>query len=128
MIPQVAGHCLMRLGTRRTVHCLLALTASVLLTSISSAQTNSYISTTDGFWDEARLWSLSEPPSISQSGIVITNATSVTVTIDNITANNFPSTLTISNLTILPSGSTDTLYLDNTVTTALHIVNGLNIG
>ena len=47
--------------------------------TVSPAQDNSYISTTDGFWDEARLWSLAEPPSISQSGIFITNAANVNV-------------------------------------------------
>src|SRR5664279_4893880 len=45
------------------------------------AQTNSYISSGDGFWDEARLWSLAAAPSVSQSGISITNAVSKTVTI-----------------------------------------------
>ena len=76
----------MRLGTRQTVHWVLAFAASVLLASVSPAQTNSYISTTDGFWDEARLWSLAEPPSVSQSGIFITNSADVNVTIDDITA------------------------------------------
>jgi hypothetical protein len=93
------------------------------------AQTNSYISSTDGFWDEPRLWSLAEPPSIAQSAILITNAASETVTIDSITASNFTSTLTISNLTVNPPpGSTNTLYLDNTGTIALHILNSFTIG
>jgi hypothetical protein len=52
---------------------------------------NSYISSGDGFWDEARLWSLAEPPSIAQSAILITNAASETVTIDSTTANSFTS-------------------------------------
>jgi hypothetical protein len=41
----------------------------------------------------------------------------------------YTSTLTISNLTVsAPSGSTNTLYLDNTGTIALHILDGLTIG
>ena len=95
------------------------------------AQTNSYISSGDGFWDEARLWSLAAAPSVSQSGITITNAVSKTVTIDSTTSTLFPQTLTISNLLIAaPSSGTDTntLYLDNTGTIAVHILDGLTVG
>ena len=107
----------MKSRMKRAVWITLLVSGYWATATVSRAQTNSYISTTDGFWDEARLWSLAEPPSVSQSGILITNAASVTVTIDSITANNFPSTLTISNLTLLPPfGSTNTLYLDNTGT------------
>ena len=106
-----------------------AVAVNAILASVSQAHTNSCISSTDGFWDESRLWSLNKPPSIKQSAILITNAASETVTIDSITATHFKSTLTISNLVIAPPpGSTDVLYLDNTGTIALHILDGLTIG
>jgi hypothetical protein len=95
---------------------------------ISQAQINSYVGATDGFWDEARFWSLATPPSISQSGIFITNNISKTVTIDSITANSFPTTLTIGNLTISSnSGCTNALALTDTSVTPLHIIDGLTI-
>lgn len=101
-----------------------------IITTISQAQTNMYISTDDGFWDEARHWSLASAPSVSQSGILITNDTSKTVTIDSITSSLFSNTLTISNLIVSSSfGATNTLYLNNAGTlTALHVLDGLAIG
>jgi len=114
---------------KRAVWLTLAVAINSILTAVSLANTNSCISSTDGFWDESRIWSLAEPPSIAQSAILITNSGSETITIDSITANSFKSTLTISNLVIAPSsGSTDTLYLDNTGTIALQVLNGLTIG
>jgi hypothetical protein len=114
---------------RRTIWLILAIAINAISPTASEAQTNSCISSTDGFWDEARIWSLHKPPSIKQSAILITNAASEQITIDNTTANDFKNTLIISNLVIAPpSGGTDTLYLDNTGTIALHILNSLIIG
>src|ERR1017187_1883709 len=119
----------MRLGMKRAVWLMLAVAVNAILAAVTQAQTNSCISSTDGFWDEARIRSLEKPPSIRQSAILITNDASETITIDSTTANNFTSTLTISNLTIAPPfGSTDTLDLDNTGTNALEILDGLAIG
>jgi hypothetical protein len=106
-----------------------AVAVNAILATISQANTNSCIGSTDGFWDEARIWSLNKPPSIRESAILITNDASETVTIDSTTATHFKNTLTISNLVIAPPpGSTDVLYLDNTGTIALHILDGLTIG
>jgi hypothetical protein len=114
---------------KRTVWLTLAVAINAILATVSWANTNSWIGPSDGFWDEARLWSLAKPPSIRQSAILITNDASETITIDSTTATHFKSTLTISNLTIsAPYGSTDIVYLANTGTTALHIINGLVIG
>src|ERR1017187_6743453 len=118
----------MRPGMRRVVWLTLAVSVNVILATISLANTNSCISSTDGFWDEARIWSLNRPPSIRQSAILITNAASETITIDTTTATHFKSALTISNLSISALSGSDTLYLDNTGTTALHILNGLAVG
>ena len=107
----------------------MTVAVQAILAGNSQAQTNSCISFTDGFWQDSNLWSLAVAPSIDQSAILITNAASVAVTIDSNTATSFASALTISNLTISPpSGSTDTLYLANTGTNALHILDGLNMG
>jgi hypothetical protein len=114
---------------KRTVWLTLAIAINAILATVSWAQTNSCVSSTDGFWDEARIWSLEKPPSIRQSAILITNDASETITIDSITASNFTSALTISNLSVdASSGGTDTLFLDNTGTIALHILNDLTIG
>jgi hypothetical protein len=114
---------------RRAVWLTVVVAINAILGTVSQAQTNSCLTPTDGFWDEARLWSLAEPPSMAQSAILITNSASETVTIDSITATSFTSTLTISNLSINPpTGSTDSLYLDDTGTSTLHILDGLTIG
>jgi hypothetical protein len=114
---------------RQAVWLILAVAINATLAAVSQAQTNSCISSVDGFWDESRLWSLNKPPSIKQSAILITNVASETVTIDSTTATHFKNTLIISNLVIAPpSGSTDALYLNNTGTIALHILKGLSVG
>ncbi len=114
---------------KRTVFWILAVAVGTFVATLSFGQTNSYISATDGFWDEARLWSLAAPPDLTQSWIFITNAASVNVTIDSITASEFPETLTISNLLLTASlFATNTLYLDNTGTVALHLIDSLTVG
>jgi hypothetical protein len=106
---------------------LIIVAVLVTFGATSHAQTNDYISTGDGFWDEARLWSLAAPPSADQSAISVTNSPAKNITIDSITAASFADTLTISNL-IFSSGAANVLYLDNTGTTALHVLNGLHVG
>ena len=113
---------------KRRVIWLITIAVVVMFGATSQAQVNSYISSTNGFWDESRLWSLGVPPSVDQSGVFITNDVSKTVTIDAITASSFADTLTISNLTIsAPSGATNTLSLNNTGAMALQILNGFTI-
>jgi hypothetical protein len=116
----------MKMG--RTIWLTLVVVLNAVFANVSQAHTNSCISSTDGFWDEARIWSLNKPPSIRQSAILITNAASETVTIDSTTATHFKNTMTISNLNVATPSGTDTLYLENTGTTALHILDSLIIG
>ena len=96
------------------------------------AQTNTYVGPGDGYWDEPRLWSLAAAPSLSQSGIVITNAPSNVVTIDSVTSSLFTNTLTVSNLVVSGGESAEDsnkLFLNNAGTTrALHVLNELAIG
>jgi len=113
---------------RCAIWLTLAVAINAIFTNVLQAQTNSCISSVDGFWDESRIWSLATPPSIRQSAILITNDASETITIDSTTASRFNSTMTISNLDISPFSAVDILYLDNTGTAALHILNGLTIG
>src|SRR5207249_10256326 len=71
-------------------------------------------------------WSLGVAPSITQSFTSITNAPSKTVSIDAVTEN-FPGTLTISNLTLFtPAGSANSLFLNNPGTnTPLRVLRSL---
>ena len=88
---------------------------SVTLTLSAHAQNNSWISPDSGFWDTSNNWSLAKPPATTQSATFITNANTKLVTIDATTVNNFPGTLTISNLTVqgVGVGANNTLRLQN---------------
>jgi T5SS/PEP-CTERM-associated repeat protein/uncharacterized repeat protein (TIGR03803 family) len=92
-----------------------------------TATANSWVAG-NGKWETGGNWSLGVPPSVVDPADLITNATSKTVTIDAVTAG-FPSTLTISNLTVsAPLGSASTLLLNNAgTTTPLSILNALTI-
>ena len=68
-------------------------------------------------------------PPLRNPGISITNSPSKTVTIDSTTSSLFSNTLTISNLLIAASsGVTNTLYLNNTGSITVHILDGLSVG
>ncbi len=75
-------------------------------------------------------WLLGAPPSAFQLGVLITNDITKTVTIDATTISNFPSTITISNLTIAaPPGATNTLLLSAAGNTnRLHVLRGIAVG
>ena len=81
---------------------------------VVSLSPNSWIGASDGKWETSTNWSLGVPPSITDAADFITNATTKTVTVDATTSGSFPDSMTISNLAIgAPSGSTNTLFLDN---------------
>jgi alpha-tubulin suppressor-like RCC1 family protein/fibronectin type 3 domain-containing protein len=88
--------------------------------SLYSNQTNattllnlpdSWISPTSGKWETAGSWSLGVPPSASLLGVLVTNAGSKIVTIDATTVGNFPSTMTISNLSVSAAPGTTNMVL-----------------
>ena len=88
--------------------CFLCLGGNV------SGQTNRWSASGDGFWDDPLNWSLTLSPSTNQLLVSIESPGSKTVTIDRFTAGNNAGTLTVSNLLIsAPSGSTNTLFLNN---------------
>ncbi len=114
---------------------VLGVTVSLLLNSLDThAQTNSWTSTTvapdgfGGFWDDSFNWS-GNAPSITQAAVLVTNAPSKRVILDDFTSAMSPNTMTISNLLIsAPAGFTNTLQLLNAGSvTPLRIVNGLSI-
>jgi hypothetical protein len=99
---------------------------------VAAGRTNSWTNNIGGNWENGTNWSLNVPPYIGHALVLITNAGSKTVLNDAITATEFPSTLTISNLVIgAPAGATNTLLLahGNTatplrITRALTLTNG----
>src|SRR5882724_12477086 len=93
-------------------------------------QTNSWINSTSGKWEDASSWSLGTAPGIGDAADLITNAGNSTVTNDAPTAGSFPATMVISNLTVsAPSGSTNTLILSNLGTVTPFVVhNSVIIG
>ncbi|MGD0059825.1 MAG: hypothetical protein ABSD58_10440 [Verrucomicrobiia bacterium] len=96
----------------RIVVGVLAGVLGLGLVPLAHPQTNSWINFSDGKWETATNWSLDSPPSANLSGALITNAGSKIVTIDAVTASNYPGSMTISNLTVsAPTGSTNTLLL-----------------
>src|ERR1041384_822788 len=70
----------------------------------TSAQVNSWIAGS-GSWDQALNWSLGVLPDSSQS-VMITNSGWKAVTINSSTPINFPSSMTVDNLTV--GGPTNT--------------------
>ena len=96
------------------------------------AATNSWNSTLSDFWDEDTRWSLGHAPAIADAAEFITNATTKTVTIDDTDTLFFQSTLTISNLTVMGTGTaTNTLSLTNMNGGALiplKVLNNFSLG
>lgn len=96
---------------------------------IAAGTTNSWTNSLGGKWENATNWSLNVPPYIGHSLVSITNAGTKTVINDATTASQFPSTMTISNLTIgAPSGATNTFLLAHGGTsTPLRVTRGLTL-
>jgi thrombospondin type 3 repeat protein len=99
--------------------------------------TNSWNGFIGGSWQSASSWSLTVPPSTSQSAIMITNTfltgSSKTITIDGNTATNFASTMTVSNLVVLgapglggdPPLGQNILFLNGAANVPLTVLNSL---
>jgi hypothetical protein len=60
----------------------------------ANAQTNSWIGTSFGFWQDTASWSLGLPPDSTQS-MLITNAGNNTVLIDSSTSSGYSNTMTV---------------------------------
>jgi len=113
---------------RRFGFTLVGLASLTVMDVAHSQTTNSWTAPSGGIWERANRWD-EGLPSIAQSAVIISNANSKVVTINARTARKFPDSLTITNLTVsAPSGVGNTLFLHNTGTIALHILNALTIG
>jgi hypothetical protein len=105
-----------------------------LVITSTQAATNSWIFGGNDFWDTTSRWSLGAAPTSNDSADVITNASSKTITVDDVDSGFFPQELTISNLTVagaVSSSSTNTLSLSNMNAgnpIPLQMLNGLVIG
>jgi hypothetical protein len=87
---------------------------------VYAGKTNSWTNSVSGNWNNGTNWSLGGPPYILLEQVLITNAASKTVTNDGA----FPSTMSVSNLTIsAPSGAINTLFVNAGTNTPLRIVN-----
>jgi hypothetical protein len=87
---------------------------------VFAGKTNSWTNSVSGNWNNGTNWSLGGPPYILLEQVLITNAASKTVTNDGA----FPSTMSISNLTIsAPGGAVNTLLVNAGTNTPLRIVN-----
>jgi hypothetical protein len=92
------------------------------------AQTNSWLAPFSDEWEAFPDWQFGLP-SVTQSAVIISNATSKVVTIDKQTAHKFPGSVTISNLIVsAQNGVTNTLMLNKVDDMELHVLNGLTLG
>lgn len=89
---------------------------------------NAWVNSTGGKWENASDWQMGTP-SPAQPGVLIANANSKTVYIDNLTTSNFPASMVTGAMTIgANSGSLNTLSLQSAGTSIpLHIVGGLGL-
>ena len=105
--------------------------ALVLFAPNALGATNTWVGAS-GFWQYGTNWSLNAAPSPSDNMDLITNAGVRTIVIDSITSHVFPTTMSISNLTLsVPPGTNglNTLYLSNaSFATPLKIINNLTVG
>ena len=107
----------------------LVFLASLSVMGVAQAQlTNSWVAPSGGKWERFKAWDAGLP-SVGQSDVMISNAASKVVTIDTHTVRKFPSSLTLTNLIVsAPAGVRNRLFLHNTGTIVLHILNALTIG
>jgi N-acetylneuraminic acid mutarotase len=88
-----------------------SVTSSVAVLSL--ATNTGWVSPLSGKWETGTNWSLTVPPTFAESAL-ITNAGAKTVTIDAATAGAFPSTMTVTNLTLAnPATATWTAITTN---------------
>jgi hypothetical protein len=108
--------------------CAVAL-ALVLCGSNISGQVNSWTKSGNGYWEEP-FWTLGVPPSSSQSAIQFTNGGYKALAIGASTRNQYPQTLTISNLEVSAPADSGNLLLMNYsgLDVPLRVLNNFHIG
>ncbi len=91
-----------------------AIVVSFSLIATGHAQTNSWIKTTNGFWEVNTSWSLGTPPTYAQTATFITNANSKVISVDNEDATVYYQTCELSNLVLsAPLGFTNSFGITN---------------
>jgi T5SS/PEP-CTERM-associated repeat protein len=98
---------------------------------VLSAQgtTNSWKVAGSGLWEQAADWSQGVTPSTTNAAVLITNATSKTVTITASTFTAAPGSVTNFGITVSgPSGSTNTLVVENTPVGSPFVAVQLDVG
>ncbi len=82
-----------------------------------------------GKWETASSWYAAYRPDATLQEVQLTNATTKTVTIDTTTAGSYPSSMTVSNLTIAgPAGTVNTLAVTNVgLSTPFQVLNTMTI-
>ena len=100
---------------------------NLVLSFAAYALDNSWINPADGKWEVPPNWS-NGTPSVTQSALFITNASTKTVSLDGTTAT-VTGALTINNLTLAGvSDATNTLSISmGNPTATLHILNGFTL-
>ncbi len=114
-------------NTNRVVNLLMDACKTVI--PLFNPLYNSWTNASGGKWETAGDWSFGAAPLVTDLGDFLTNANTKSVTIDAVTTGT-PSALTINYLTVsAPSGSTNTLFLNNAGTaTPLQILTSLTVG
>lgn len=108
--------------------CLLLACLAVTPARGAFGQTNSWINPGSSRWETGANWSLSVAPTNTHS-VLITNANSKTIVIDDVTSASHAGTLTVSNLFLsAPLGAINTLSLLNVTNTPLYIKSDLGLG
>jgi T5SS/PEP-CTERM-associated repeat protein len=93
-----------------------------------SGTTNSWVASGNGAWETAADWSLGTPAP-DQTAILITNATTKTVTVSATTASVAPTSMVmVSTVLSAPAGSTNTLSIVNVGTNATFSTVTLDVG
>ncbi|HKU53577.1 MAG TPA: hypothetical protein VJQ25_13985, partial [Nitrospira sp.] len=109
--------------------CIRGLVVMIIATWClpTGAQPNNWTSPSSGRWEDST-WSLGVPPTTNH-WIMITNAPSKAVAIFPDTPINFPSTMTVSNLTVSsPTGYVNTFLLNYSGTShPLRVLNDVNV-
>jgi hypothetical protein len=103
---------------KRTIIVLVGLWTGML--GDAFGDTNSWLGG-DGNWQTQIDWSLNQIPNSGQA-IAITNTGNFAVTIDDQTASNSPTTMTISSLSASNTAGTSTLLLTNTPLSTIPVV------
>jgi hypothetical protein len=116
----------LRVGEWRVTAALVMLTTMFALPMWAQTNVNYWTNSTTGKWEDTNSWSLGMLPDVSQAAVVSQYPImSATVVIDSTTAQNFPQSLTVGGLEVLPG---NTIVLSNTIAgIAFQVTNSIEM-